>query len=173
MSNLNINRTGNDPSDNVIRRYSEQPINYREVGYLISMIIAGALVAWIVLFTIMKIECYWTCGYTQYIFIGYNVFLAIIATAITVYVVQWVINSGYLSFRGIKVSRKDARLHADKILDIGKISAESEATAGIDTWSPTTHSSSNSTNIPPLSIPDENESLVDEIDFAALMRKPK
>lgn len=137
MSNLNINRTGNDPNDNVIRRYSEQPINYKEVGFLIVMISAIAFVIWLILFISMKIECYWTCGYMVYIFLSYTVLIGIGLVGGIIYLVQWLLNSSYLSFRGMRLHRKDIRSKANHILEIGKISAESEATAGIDTWSPT------------------------------------
>ena len=86
------------------------------------------------------------CVETTYIFWGYITLLTITLIPIIFIVAQMLyermINMRYLEWRGVITHRSDTQRYAENIIDVAKVSAKSEGTAGMDNYSPSISQSS-------------------------------
>lgn len=144
MSNVNINRTGSDPSDNVHYNYNIPRTDYKGITLLLIGIIGALTIVWLVILGMASISCYFDSDYEcvarDYIFWGYIIIitLALIPALAAAVMIVWerTFNMRYLQWRGVMTHRNDLREYAPAIIDVARVSAESEATAGLDTYSP-------------------------------------
>ena len=144
MGNLNINRNTTDTNDNV--RYSTNipKIDYKGLTLLITGIVGIITLVWLLVLGVASLDCYFSdlyeCKSVTYIFWGYvfllfGVLIAVLAAAVNM-TWQQSINMSYLSWRGVLTHRKDLSNFAPNIIEVAKASAVSEATAGMDNYSP-------------------------------------
>lgn len=146
MSNLNINRTGTDTGDNVRYSHTTPRTDYKGITLLLVGIIVALTVIWLIVLAVAKAGCYfdgdYECTATTYIFWGYVALLTLgLTPAIMAGVsILWerAINMRFLQWRGIYTHRDDMRHYAPSMIHVAETSAKSEATAGMDTYSPST-----------------------------------
>lgn len=147
----NINFTRPDTADNVPRFRDVSPAtDYRGIAVLIGVLILGIILLFITLYGIFGLDC-WINSEIQcnaqiamknILIWGLGLTLALAIIGGFGLISQTVLNSAYLSMRGIIVHRKDLRQYAANIIEVARVSAKSEATAGIDTYSPSISNSS-------------------------------
>lgn len=147
MSVLNINKTTTDPNDNIrpsARLHKDTPVDYKGITLLIIGIATLVTIIWIIMLLMSSFVCYINddrlCA-TVYIFWGYVIIvaLALIPAIIVGILVLWrkVQTMQFLYWRGVYTHIQDTRVHAASIIDVARQSAQSEATAGLDNYSPT------------------------------------
>lgn len=145
MSNINFNKTTTDTADNTTyRSITAPPVDYRGITLLTASIIGVITIVWLLLLTTANLSCWWKseyeCTTANYIFWGYVVIITLAVLicigAAVPSIYQKVRNMSYMFMRGISLHRDDVREHAAALISVAHESAKSEATAGIDTYSP-------------------------------------
>lgn len=166
--NRNVNITSPDSSDNP-RKDTRQRRNsfgdYVQLSLGISLMAIVYVFLWFFGINISNFYC-WTqydiaCQSTD---IVHWVFLAGILLALlllVMYSVQNIVNAGYLFQRGVYLDRRQVSINTQGLIDVMKTSARSEATYGLDTYSP-----SISTVAPPKPVLD---TVVDDIFTTGLV----
>lgn len=144
MGNLNITRNTTDTNDNVRYSTNTPKIDYKGLTLLIISIVTTITVVWILILAVASLNCYFSdlyeCKSVTYIFWGYvfllfGVLIAVLTAAINM-TWQQSINMSYLSWRGVLTHRKDLSTFAPNVIEVAKVSAKSEGTAGMDNYSP-------------------------------------
>lgn len=144
MSNLNINRNLPDSGDNVRYSHYTPKTDYKGIALLLTAILAMLTIVWLIIMAVAKAGCYFDgnilCEETTWLFWGYVGILTIVllpalAAGVTI-VWERAISMQFLQWRGVYTHREDARKYVGNIIDVARTSAESEATAGLDTYSP-------------------------------------
>jgi hypothetical protein len=145
VSNINVTKGTTDTADNsTYKNIVAPPVDYSGIALLVLTIAGIITVVWLLLLATANVSCWWKseyeCTTANYIFWGYVVIIVLIVLigvgAAVPSIYQKVRNMSYLFFRGIALHRDSVREHALALIDVAKTSAESEATAGIDTYSP-------------------------------------
>ena len=147
MPNININRTSGAPDtkDNVMYRDVVAPaVDYKGITLLVSVLIGVSFIAWLLMLAVARVSCWWQgeyeCKATSYIFWGYISLMTLsvlIALCSAVPLIsQKVKNLAFLHMRGIALHRESIREYAPELIAVAHESAKSEATAGIDNYSP-------------------------------------
>jgi len=163
--NLNVT-SGLDTKDNTVYRDYTNTIDIWSTVKAICLGLGVITVIWIVIYFLARINCAlnhsYDCVSGVYVFWSYPVLL-LIAALITVvaaipFIMQAIENSKYLHMRGSRIHRDDLRKNANDIFDVLKTSAKSEASAGLDQYSPSISNSSNSKSETTL-IPDDDVDL--------------
>lgn len=165
--NRNVNITSADSKDNPKVNNSKRRLgfgDYLSFSAGISMIAIVYAFLWFIALNISNFYC-WTrydisCNSTNII---HWIFLAGVMAALVLsiaFAVQYIINAGYLFQRGVYLDRKGVSQHTQGLLDVMKTSARSEATYGLDTYSPSISKSVNNAGTPPI------VDVVDGIDSA-------
>lgn len=172
MANVNINRTTTDTNDNVRYSYNAHGnLDYKGITILIIGILAALTIIWLVALSAAAIGCWYTqvyeCKETKVIFWGYVYFIAALFVMGLTYVGvdTWntYYNKQYLEWRGVITHRNDIRGdRIDKVIAVAQISAKSEATAGMDNYSPSITKTEKSSN------EDTNAGAGDSIDVGII-----
>jgi hypothetical protein len=140
MPNRNININTSDPDDNP--RLSIKKTSMRTVE-LVVIIISGSVAYLVVWFMSIAITNFYCWSKQTYVCIASDIvhtvfILGIIAAfvALGFYIVQVIANAKYLYQRGIYLDRDSIAAHAQDLIGVIRVSAQSEATYGLDTYSP-------------------------------------
>lgn len=145
MGNINLNKTTTDTADNTTyKNINAAPVDYTGITLLAASIIGVVTVVWLLLLGTANLSCWWkseyNCTTANYIFWGYVIIIVLIVLlcigAAVPSIHQKVKNMSYMAMRGIVLHRDDVREHAAALISVAHESAKSEATAGIDTYSP-------------------------------------
>lgn len=140
MPNINVNRTSTDTADNVKRPSDTARIDYKGISLLVIVAFTIFIILWIIVLGIAGIRCWsvnaFTCYEATYIFWGG---IAIMVSSVITALIGFVIsldNIRYQRWRGVVTHRQDLRKYAADIIGVAQTSAASEATAGMDNYSP-------------------------------------
>lgn len=153
--NRNINISTPDTSDNVKpERGFRQKSGLNISSGVIALVIAVPLVlllTWAALLAIAKLYCWGiyaiTCTpYDIVFYAGLSGFALLFVSTLFVssrYAIEQIKNLRYLNNKGVYIHRSALEImNAPQLFKIVETSAKSEATSGIDTWSPSMSSSS-------------------------------
>lgn len=145
MGNINLNKTTTDTADNTTYKNTvSPPTDYSGITLFTVSIIGVSTLVWLLLLGTANLSCWWkseyNCTTANYIFWGYIAIIVLVvllcAGAAVPSIYQKVKNMSYMFMRGIALHRDDIREHAAALINVAHESAKSEATAGIDTYSP-------------------------------------
>lgn len=171
MGNINVNRSTTDTDDNFkpvrTRQKSTPKLDAGLMG-LIIVITISYIILWVASLGIAGIYCWdkYECLAFDVTYIGGGVLLLLgIFTAITMsalYAYEQTRNVAYLDNKGVMLSRESIDRLSTELVKVAMTSARSEATAGIDTWSPSVSTSSNHT--PLVAAPVDEDELL-ELDI--------
>lgn len=139
--NRNVNITSADSKDNPkVNNTKRRNGDYLSFSFGVSLIALVYAFLWFLALNISNFYCWTrydiTCHSTNII---HWIFLAGVMAALVLsiaFAVQRIINAGYLFQRGVYLDRKQVSTHTRGLLDVMKVSARSEATYGLDTYSP-------------------------------------
>lgn len=149
MPNINVNRTSTDTADNVKRPSDNARIDYKGISLLVIVSFAIFVILWIIALLISGFMC-WSAGalvcyQASYIYWGG---IAIMVSSVVTALIGFVIsldNIRYQRWRGVVTHRQDLRKYAANIIGVAQTSAASEATAGMDNYSPSIDNSNTTT----------------------------
>lgn len=144
MPNVNINRTTTDTQDNVRYTTPQNKIDFRGITLLVISIFSAITAVWMIALGFANVGCMLTstypCKEATYIFWGYIIIVTIalvIALFYTIPAISIAIeNMKYKYWRGVITHRDDIKKYATSIIAVAQESAHSEATAGMDNYSP-------------------------------------
>jgi len=144
MANINVTRNTTDTADNVKYTTPVNHIDYRGITLLISVIFSALTILWLTALGLASFGCWYssnfTCKETSVIFWGYITFI-FISALFAIYqsipaIRKAVENMEYKYWRGVITHRDEIRTYAKDIIAVAQQSAKSEATAGMDNYSP-------------------------------------
>lgn len=149
--NRNVNITQPDPHDNVKRDTHKKPASgFKFTPQLIGQITISTLayiLLWFMAINITNFYCWtrndYTCGSVDWVHgvFVFGLFALIIIPAIVAiaYGIQVAINAGYIESRGVTLHRRQLQEYTPQLIEVMRTSAASEASAGVDTYSPSFH----------------------------------
>ena len=149
MPNINVNRTSTDTGDNVKRSSETTHIDYKGISLLVIVAFTIFILIWLIVLSIAGIRCWsvnaFICYEATYIFWGgIAIMVSSVVTALVGFI--WSLdNIRYQRWRGVITHRDDIKRYAQDIISVAKTSARSEATAGMDNYSPSISNSNTHT----------------------------
>lgn len=144
MPNVNITRNTTDTQDNVRYTTPIQKADFRGITLLVVSIFIAITGFWIIALGFANIGCWLAqispCKDASYIFWGYILIVALAMIAgllLSIPAIRVAVeNMKYRTWRGVITHRDDLRNNAPDIIAVARESAKSEATAGMDNYSP-------------------------------------
>lgn len=144
MPNVNITRNTTDTQDNVRYTTPIQKTDFRGITLLVISIFITITGFWMIALGFATVGCWIAhtspCQDASYIFWGYILIVAIatiVGLFLSIPAIQVVVeNMKYRTWRGVITHRDDLRNNAPDIIAVARESARSEATAGMDNYSP-------------------------------------
>lgn len=143
--NRNVNITSPDSGDNVkVPNYKQKRGmglgDYVQLGIGMSIVSAVYIFLWFLSINISNFYC-WTkydiaCQSTDVIHWTFLAGIILVLLMVIFYIAQQVYNAGYLFQRGVYLDRRQVTEHTLALINVMNTSARSEATSGLDTYSP-------------------------------------
>jgi len=138
--NRNININTADPEDNPKLSLKKTSMRTLELVVIIISASAAYIVVWFMSIAITNFYCWSkqadTCIASDIVHTVFIIGIIASFVALGFYVVQVIANAKYLYQRGIYLDRDSIARHAQGLIDVIRVSAQSEATYGLDTYSP-------------------------------------
>jgi hypothetical protein len=138
--NRNINISKPDTEDNPRLKLELPKTNYVAIGIMIAIFAFIYIVLWVFSMLASLFFCWsqslYQCGsagVVHWIFISGLVIFALLAVF---YILQKIVNVRYLYQRGVYLDRAEVTRTTGGLVGVMKASAKSEATYGLDTYSP-------------------------------------
>jgi len=181
MGNINVNRTTADTQDNVRYSYNKHAgnIDYKGITIMVMGILAVLTAIWLIALVAANVGCYANgaleCRESIIVFWSYLVILGISITIGLFFLIPNIVDMfskiGFFEWRGVVTHKDDLRGipvergifkkekieqndNVQKIIAVAHRSAESEGTAGMDTFSPSFTNTNNSEETKSLPITD-------------------
>jgi hypothetical protein len=171
MPNINVNKTSSDTGDNVKRSSETTHIDYKGISLLVVVAFSIFIIVWIIILAIAGVRCWsvsaFICYEATYVFWGgITIIISSVITALVGFIMS-LDNIRYQRWRGVITHRSDIKKYAEQIISVAQTSARSEATAGMDNYSPSIDNS-NAASVAPVVEVDEqpfNDIVIPSISF--------